>query len=143
MNTAQVMKNDLDLYKSISWQLLEVTQNAAIAAARAAGHGDKNLADQAAVDAMRKTLAGMKGIRSTIKIGEGERDEAPMLYIGEELGEGMIHLDIAVDPLENTNATANLNSGAVCVLTAAPAGGLVTASDTYMDKLCVGKDAAD
>ena len=82
MNTAQVMKNDLDLYKSISWQLLEVTQNAAVAAARAAGHGDKNLADQAAVDAMRKTLAGMKGIRSTIKIGEGERDEAPMLYIG-------------------------------------------------------------
>ena len=143
MNTAQVMKNDLDLYKSISWQLLEVTQNAAVAAARAAGHGDKNLADQAAVDAMRKTLAGMKGIRSTIKIGEGERDEAPMLYIGEELGEGSIHLDIAVDPLENTNATANLNSGAVCVLTAAPAGGLVTASDTYMDKLCVGKDAAD
>lgn len=143
METTERMKNNPDLYKSLSWQLLEVTENAAIAAARAAGQGDKNLADQAAVDAMRRTLSAMKGIRTTIKIGEGERDEAPMLYIGEELGEGGYHLDIAVDPLENTNATANLNSGAVCVLTAAPSGGLVTASDTYMDKLCVGRDAAD
>ena len=140
---ASEKKSNIDIYKSLSWQLLEVTENAAIAAARAAGQGDKNFADQAAVDAMRRTLANMKGIKTTIKIGEGERDEAPMLYIGEELGEGAFNLDIAVDPLENTNATANLNSGAVCVLTAAPSGGLVTASDTYMDKLCVGKDAAD
>lgn len=132
-----------DLYKSLSWQLLEVTENAAIAAARAAGHGDKNLADAAAVDAMRTALNRIPGVSSVIKIGEGERDDAPMLFIGEELGEGNINIDIAVDPLENTNATANLNSGAVCVLAASSRGGLIHASDTYADKLCVGKDAAD
>jgi fructose-1,6-bisphosphatase II len=131
------------LYKSLSWQLLEVTENAAIAAARAAGQGDKNLADAAAVDAMRSALNRIPGVSCNIKIGEGERDDAPMLFIGEKLGEGDVNIDIAVDPLENTNATANLNSGAVCVLAAAPSGGLIQASDTYMDKLCVGKDAAD
>lgn len=131
------------IYKSLSWQLLEVTENAAIAAARAAGQGDKHLADKAAVDAMRSTLDRIPGVSSNIKIGEGERDDAPMLFIGEKIGEGDINIDIAVDPLENTNATANLNSGAVCVLAAAPSGGLIQASDTYMDKLCVGKDAAD
>ena len=131
------------VYKSLSWQLLEVTENAAIAAARAAGQGDKNLADAAAVDAMRAALNRIPGVSCNIKIGEGERDDAPMLFIGEKLGEGEVNIDIAVDPLENTNATANLNSGAVCVLAAAPSGGLVQASDTYMDKLCVGKDAAD
>ncbi|NLB72246.1 MAG: class II fructose-bisphosphatase, partial [Chloroflexi bacterium] len=131
------------LYKSLSWQLLEVTENAAMAAARAAGHGDKYLADAAAVDAMRTALNRIDGISIEIKIGEGERDDAPMLFIGERLGKGQIVVDIAVDPLENTNATANLNSGAVCVLAAAPSGGLIQASDTYMDKLCVGRDAAD
>ena len=131
------------VYKSLSWQLLEVTENAAIAAARAAGQGDKNLADKAAVDAMRTALGRIPGVSSNIKIGEGERDDAPMLFIGEKIGEGEVNIDIAVDPLENTNATANLNSGAVCVLAAAPSGGLIQASDTYMDKLCVGKDAAD
>ena len=131
------------IYKSLSWQLLEVTENAAIAAARAAGQGDKNLADKAAVDAMRTALGRIPGVSSNIKIGEGERDDAPMLFIGEKIGEGEVNIDIAVDPLENTNATANLNSGAVCVLAAAPSGGLIQASDTYMDKLCVGKDAAD
>ncbi len=131
-----------ELYKSLSWQLLEVTENAAIAAARAAGHGDKNLADAAAVNAMRMALNRIDGISIEIKIGEGERDDAPMLFIGEKLGSGGINIDIAVDPLENTNATANLNSGAVCVLAAAPRGGLVNASDTYMDKLCVGREAA-
>lgn len=132
-----------DLYKSLSWHLLEVTENAAMAAARVAGHGDKNLADAAAVDAMRATMATIPNTTIEIKIGEGERDKAPMLYIGETIGNGDLHIDIAVDPLENTNATANLNSGAVCVLAAAPKGGLTSASDTYMDKLCVGRDAAD
>ncbi len=132
-----------DLYKSLSWQLLEVTENAAIAAARAAGQGDKNLADKAAVDAMRTALNLIPGVSSVIKIGEGERDDAPMLFIGEKLGKGDINIDIAVDPLENTNATANLNSGAVCVLAAAPRGGLIHASDSYVDKLCVGRDAAN
>ncbi len=132
-----------DLYKSLSWQLLEVTENAAIAAARAAGQGDKNLADKAAVDAMRTALNQIPGVSSVIKIGEGERDDAPMLFIGEKLGKGDINIDIAVDPLENTNATANLNSGAVCVLAASPRGGLIHASDSYVDKLCVGRDAAN
>lgn len=131
------------IYKSLSWQLLEVTENAAIAAARAAGQGDKHLADKAAVDAMRSALDRIPGVSSNIKIGEGERYDAPMLFIGEKIGDGDVNIDIAVDPLENTNATANLNSGAVCVLAAAPSGGLIQASDTYMDKLCVGKDAAD
>src|SRR5690606_35230400 len=101
--------NDLkELYKSLSWQLLEVTENAAMAAARAAGHGDKNLADAAAVEAMRTALNHIPGIASEIKIGEGERDDAPMLFIGEKLGKGNLNIDIAVDPMANTNATANL-----------------------------------
>lgn len=131
-----------EAFKSLAWKLLEVTENAAMAAARAAGKGDKNLADKAAVDAMRTTLGRIQGFKTVIKIGEGERDEAPMLYIGEEIGTGSIAIDLAVDPLENTNATANLNSGAVTVLAATPAGGLLGASDCYMDKLCVGKEAA-
>ena len=131
-----------EAFKSLAWKMLEVTENAAIAAARVAGKGDKNLADKAAVDAMRATLGRVQGFRTTIKIGEGERDEAPMLYISEVIGDGSIDIDLAVDPLENTNATADLNSGAVTVLAATPAGGLLGASDTYMDKLCVGKDAA-
>ncbi len=130
------------VFNRLTWQLLEVTENAAIAAARAAGQGDKELADQAAVDAMRTTLNNIEGFSTNIKIGEGERDDAPMLFIGEKLGSGEMLIDIAVDPLENTNATANLNSGAVCVLAASTSGGLVEGSDTYMDKLCVGKEAA-
>ena len=143
MANEKKMGDPKDIYKSLSWQLLEVTENAAIAAARAAGHGDKNLADKAAVDAMRTSLDQIPGVSSLIKIGEGERDDAPMLFIGEKLGKGDINIDIAVDPLENTNATANLNSGAVCVLAAAPRGGLIHASDSYVDKLCVGRDAAN
>jgi fructose-1,6-bisphosphatase II len=72
----------------------------------------------------------VQGFRTHIKIGEGERDEAPMLYIGEVIGDGDIDIDLAVDPLENTNATANLNSGAVTVLAATPSGGLLGAYDT-------------
>ena len=142
MEQEQGRSNLQDACMHLSWQLLEVTQNAAIAAARKAGKGDKNLADQAAVDAMRSTLDHMTGFQSNIKIGEGERDDAPMLFIGERLGRGHISIDIAVDPLENTNATADLKPGAVCVLAASEQGGLIEASDTYMDKLCVGKEAA-
>ncbi len=131
-----------DAFSHLSWQLLMVTENAAIAAARAAGRGDKNLADKAAVDAMRSTLDQMSGFSTNIKIGEGERDDAPMLFIGERLGKGDVAIDIAVDPLENTNATADLKPGAVCVLAASSSGGLIQASDTYLDKLCVGREAA-
>lgn len=131
-----------EAFSHLSWQLLKVTENAAIAAARSAGKGDKHLADEAAVDAMRSALDEMRGFSSHIKIGEGERDDAPMLFIGERLGRGNIAIDIAVDPLENTNATADLKPGAVCVLVASSSGGLIQASDTYLDKLCVGREAA-
>lgn len=117
---------------------LRVTQKAAIAAARAAGHGDKNAADQAAVNAMRKELSDIEGVKVSVKIGEGERDEAPMLFIGEEIGRGYFEIDLAVDPLENTNATADLRQNAICVLAASPSGGLISASDGYMNKLVVG-----
>ncbi|MEA4812965.1 MAG: class II fructose-bisphosphatase [Anaerolineaceae bacterium] len=130
-------------FKDLSWKMLEVTENAAIAAARAAGKGDKNLADAAAVEAMRVTLGKLEGYTTQVVIGEGERDDAPMLFIGEKIGTGQLKIDIAVDPLENTNATSNLTSGAVCVMAVAPSGGLLGASDTYMDKLCVGKEACD
>ena len=86
-------------FNRLTWQLLEVTENAAIAAARAAGQGDKELADQAAVDAMRTTLNNIEGFSTNIKIGEGERDDAPMLFIGEKLGAGGMVIDIAVDAL--------------------------------------------
>jgi len=131
-----------EAFSHLSWQLLMVTENAAIAAARSAGKGDKHLADKAAVDAMRDTLDKMSGFSTNIKIGEGERDDAPMLFIGEQLGRGNIAIDIAVAPLENTNATADLKPGAVCVLAASSRGGLIQASDTYLDKLCVGREAA-
>lgn len=131
-----------DAFAHLSWQLLMVTENAAIAAARSSGKGDKHLSDKAAVDAMRSTLDQMSGFSTNIKIGEGERDDAPMLFIGERLGKGDICIDIAVDPLENTNATADLKPGAVCVLAASSSGGLIQASDTYIDKLCVGREAA-
>ena len=130
-------------FKDLAWEMLEVTENAAIAAARAAGKGDRKLADAAAVEAMRQTLGNLDGYTTRVVIGEGERDDAPMLYIGEKIGTGDLKIDIAVDPLENTNATSNLMSGAVCVLAVAPSGGLLGASDTYMDKLCVGKAACD
>lgn len=111
---------------------------AAIAAARLAGRGDEKAADQAAVDAMRTALNAMP-MRGRIVIGEGERDEAPMLYIGEEVGSGKgIELDIALDPLEGTTLTAKAMANACAVIAFAPRGGLLHAPDTYMDKLAVG-----
>ncbi|OGC45378.1 hypothetical protein A2V49_00740 [candidate division WWE3 bacterium RBG_19FT_COMBO_34_6] len=115
---------------------------AAISSARAAGHGDKHLADQAAVTSMREQLAAISWITAVVKIGEGERDEAPMLFIGEKIGSGSLQIDIAVDPLENTNATSKLGPNALCVLAAAPSGGLIAASDGYMNKLIVGPKVA-
>jgi fructose-1,6-bisphosphatase II len=130
------------VFRNIEGKLLYVTQMAAINAARIAGHSDKNGADQAAVNAMRKYLSEIKGVTTTVKIGEGERDKAPMLYIGEVIGKGSFKIDIAVDPLENTNATAKLGSNAICVLAASNPDGLITASDGYMNKLVVGRDVA-
>jgi fructose-1,6-bisphosphatase II len=125
--------------------LSHATEVGAIAAARAMGLGDKKLADRHAVRAMRKYLNSVE-FEGTVVIGEGERDKAPMLYIGEKLGKGKrgkpkISLDIAVDPLENTNATARGLWNAISVLAASERGGLFHAPDMYMDKLVVGKEA--
>lgn len=120
-------------------KLLHVTEAAAIAASYQIGRGDKHYADQVSVEAMRRTLntLDMKGI---IKIGEGERDEAPMLYIGEKVGtwKGDLEVDIAVDPLEGTNLAANGTPGAISVMAMAERGGLFHGPDIYMDKIVVG-----
>jgi fructose-1,6-bisphosphatase II / sedoheptulose-1,7-bisphosphatase len=115
-----------------------VTELAAIAAFAEVGRGDEKKADQVAVDAMRTALNALP-IQGRIVIGEGERDEAPMLYIGEEvgLGEGPA-IDIALDPLEGTTLTAKAMSNALAVLAMSPRGGLLHAPDTYMEKIAVG-----
>jgi fructose-1,6-bisphosphatase II len=118
--------------------LLAATQAGALGAAQWNGRGEKNLADKAAVEAMRTAFSHIP-MRGTIVIGEGERDEAPMLYIGEEVGDGTgPELDIAIDPLEGTNLCARLDPGAISVLAAGPKGTLLHAPDTYMDKIAVG-----
>ena len=127
----------------LALEMIRVTEAAAVASARLMGRGDKDGADHAAVEAMRKTMDEVE-MRGTIVIGEGERDEAPMLWIGESVGihgEGHVEIDIAVDPLEGTNLVAHGQNGAITVLAASEAGGLLHAPDTYLDKLCVGPGA--
>lgn len=127
---------------SLALQLSHATEVAAMAAARAAGFGDKNKADRAAVKAMRGYFKEVD-FNGRVVIGEGEKDEAPMLYIGEKLGTGKGKaVDIAVDPLENTSATAKLNARAICVLAASEKGGLFHGPEMYMDKIIVGREAA-
>ena len=122
--------------------LARVTEAGAVAAARAMGHGDGEYADSLAVDAMRTTLDQV-GLRGRIVIGEGERDQAPMLYIGETVGPPSgTAFDIAVDPLEGTNLVAGGLPNAVATMAIAERGGLLNAPDTYMDKLIVGPPAA-
>ena len=117
---------------------VDAAELAAIAADTLTGRGDKNAADQAAVDAMRTGLNAIP-MKGRIVIGEGERDEAPMLYIGEEVGTGEgIEIDIALDPLEGTELTAKGMNNALAVLALAPRGGLLNAPDTYMDKIACG-----
>lgn len=116
---------------------------AAIAAARVVGRGDERLADQAAVDAMREALNGL-AIRGRVVIGEGERDDAPMLYVGESVGAGNgPELDIALDPLEGTTLAAKAKPNALSVIAVAPKGGLLHAPDTYMDKIAIGAGYPD
>ena len=122
-------------------EMLEVTECAALAAGRWMGKGDKHAADDAAVEAMRSAFNHVD-ISGTVVIGEGERDEAPMLYIGEEVGNGGEEIDIAVDPLEGTNLTAAGQPNSLAVLAFAPKGSLLHAPDTYMNKVAVGPDAA-
>src|SRR5512147_2143620 len=118
-------------------EFVRVVERAAIAAARTMGQGDRKGSDHVAVEAMRREMETVD-IDGTIVIGEGERDEAPMLYIGEKVGTGTgLAVDIAVDPLEGTNLCATGTPGAIAVLAAAEEGGLLHAPDIYMDKLVV------
>ena len=127
--------------QSFTAELVAVTEAAAIAAAHWMGSGDGRSADQAAVEAMRRAMDG-SSFKGRIVIGEGERDEAPMLYIGEEVGGGdQMLVDIAVDPLEGTNLVAKGLANSVAVLAAAEPGGILHAPDTYMEKIVVGPPA--
>jgi fructose-1,6-bisphosphatase II / sedoheptulose-1,7-bisphosphatase len=127
----------------LSLGLARVSEAAAIASARLIGRGDEKAADQAAVDAMRTQL-NLLDIRGTVVIGEGERDEAPMLYIGEEVGTGQgPEVDIALDPLEGTTLTAKDMPNALAVIAMAPRGTLLHAPDVYMEKLAIGPGYAE
>ncbi len=118
--------------------MVRVTEVAAIAAETMVGRGDEKAADAAAVDAMRAAFNAVD-FKGRVVIGEGERDEAPMLYIGEEVGTGNgPEIDIALDPLEGTTLTAKAMANALAVLAIAPRGGLLFAPDTYMDKIAIG-----
>ncbi|NTV73663.1 MAG: class II fructose-bisphosphatase [Holophaga sp.] len=127
---------------SLSGEFLNVVEQAAIACAVSIGNGNRKHSDWLAVESMRHSMEHLP-IDGTIVIGEGERDEAPMLYVGEKLGLGMGHpaIDIAVDPLEGTNLCATGAPNAITVLAASEKGGLLHAPDLYMQKLCVGPAA--
>ena len=123
--------------RNLALESVRVTEAAALAASKLMGRGDEKAADQAAVNAMREALNGLD-IFGTVRIGEGERDEAPMLYIGEEVGAGGPPIDIALDPLEGTTITAKGGPNALAVIAMAGQGGFLNAPDTYMDKIAVG-----
>ena len=132
--------------EQLSLEFLRVVENGAVAAARTMGFGDRHKADEMAVEAMRKTLDAVQ-MDGTIVIGEGERDEAPMLYIGEKVGLAthapkalFPKVDIAVDPLEGTNLCATGAANAIAVLAASERGGLLHAPDIYMEKIVVGPE---
>jgi fructose-1,6-bisphosphatase II / sedoheptulose-1,7-bisphosphatase len=129
------MANPLD--RSFALEAVRVTEAAAVSAARQIGRGDEHAADQAAVEAMRHAF-NILPIDGTVVIGEGERDEAPMLYIGEKVGSGGIKVDIALDPLEGTTLTAKALPNALAVMAMAEPGTLLHAPDTYMDKIAIG-----
>lgn len=123
--------------RNLTLEVVRVTEAAAIAAAKQMGRGNEKKADQVAVDAMRTALNEL-AISGTVVIGEGERDEAPMLYIGEEVGTGGIKVDIALDPLEGTTITAKGGPNALAVIAMAEHGGFLNAPDTYMQKIAIG-----
>ncbi|HVP84716.1 MAG TPA: class II fructose-bisphosphatase [Rhizomicrobium sp.] len=125
------------LDRAFALEAVRVTEAAAIAASRQIGRGDEHAADHAAVEAMRKAFNYLP-IEGTVVIGEGERDEAPMLYIGEKVGSGGAAIDIALDPLEGTTLTAKALPNALAVLAMAEPGTLLNAPDTYMDKIAIG-----
>ena len=124
--------------REFTLEIARVSEFAAIAAAKLRGKGDEKMADQAAVDAMRTQLNSIK-MSGTVVIGEGERDEAPMLYIGEKVGAGDgPEADIALDPLEGTTLCAKAMPNALAVIAVSESGGMLNAPDTYMDKIAIG-----
>ncbi|MGC4023973.1 MAG: class II fructose-bisphosphatase [Mesorhizobium sp.] len=131
------------LDRVLTMEIVRVTERAAVAAARLRGRGDEKAADQVAVDAMRAELNRLP-IKGTVVIGEGERDEAPMLYIGEEVGTGKgPEVDIALDPLEGTTICAKNLPNALAVIAVAEKGSLLYAPDVYMDKIAIGPGYPD
>src|ERR1700704_4263856 len=141
---------ETSMNSDLSLDFLRVVEQAAIACATTMGQGDRHKSDHVAVEAMRREMDFMP-IDGTIVIGEGERDEAPMLYIGEKVGmaqkapngRSFPQVDIAVDPLEGTNLCATGAANALAVLAASEAGGLLHAPDLYMEKLIVGPSSRD
>jgi fructose-1,6-bisphosphatase II / sedoheptulose-1,7-bisphosphatase len=138
MSSSVTVKSDLLLERILSMEIVRVTERAAVSAARLRGHGKDKASDQAAVDAMRRELNKLP-IDGTVVIGEGEMDEAPMLFIGEQVGSKTgPKVDIAVDPLEGTTLCAKNMPGAIATLAMADAGTLLHAPDCYMDKIGIG-----
>jgi len=138
-----VKQQSLTMDRNLALELVRVTEAAALCASLLMGRGDEKAADQAAVDAMRNALNNLN-IKGTVVIGEGERDEAPMLYIGEQVGSGEgPELDIALDPLEGTTITAKGGPNALAVVAMAEKGGFLHAPDVYMDKIAVGANLPD
>jgi fructose-1,6-bisphosphatase II / sedoheptulose-1,7-bisphosphatase len=132
------MAQNAAMDRNLALEAVRVTEAAALSASRLMGRGDEKAADQAAVDAMRRALNSL-AIEGTVVIGEGERDEAPMLYIGEKVGTGNgPKIDIALDPLEGTTITAKGGANALAVIAMAEAGGFLNAPDVYMDKIGIG-----
>jgi fructose-1,6-bisphosphatase II / sedoheptulose-1,7-bisphosphatase len=137
MSSGQV-RSSLPLDRILSLEIARVTERAAVAAAKLRGRGNEKAADQAAVDAMRREMNNL-AILGTIVIGEGERDEAPMLFIGEQVGTGQGPcVDIAVDPLEGTTLCAKDMPGAIATMAMADGGTLLNAPDVYMEKIAIG-----
>ena len=136
------MAEQVVMERNLALEAVRVTEAAALAASRLMGRGDEKAADQAAVNAMRKAMSTMQ-IDGTVVIGEGERDEAPMLFIGEKVGAGGPKIDIALDPLEGTTITAKGGQNALAVIAMAEEGGFLNAPDVYMNKIAVGGGLPD
>src|SRR5882757_5595324 len=134
------MSRPLD--RILALEAVRVTEAAAMRAFKLVGRGDEHAADQAAVEGMRWAF-NLLPIDGTVVIGEGERDEAPMLFIGEKVGAGGLKVDIALDPLEGTTLTAKALPNALTVMAMAEAGSLLHAPDVYMDKIAIGPGYAD
>src|SRR5947209_9284084 len=138
MSSTVTVKPDLLIERILSMEIVRVTERAAVSAARLRGHGKDKASDQAAVDAMRRELNKLP-IEGTVVIGEGELDEAPMLFIGEKVGNKIgPKVDIAVDPLEGTTLCAKNMPGAIATVAMADSGTLLHAPDVYMDKIAIG-----